>query len=391
MSSIQKVSAEDIPSGSANGPDNQQPLDELWQKVSANIHNAVHQAVESIRSVSFYPNRSDSDTESSGSPDSFVHFLGILYPSLEDPAFLDDFRSRLWITYRYSFPPIKPSTYTSDVGWGCMLRSGQMLLASAFVLHYLGRDWRLVNNSDKPTMTLYSKIVSWFLDSNSSPYSIHRVALLGQQYDKEIGAWFGPGTISQVLRTLLHTHRDSRLEIHYCLDGAVYKSDVQATAKSEDDDPEWKPLLLLIPLRLGVENLNPVYHNALRNCFDIPHCVGIAGGRPNSSVFFIGYQGSKFIYLDPHYSRAAVSMKDYNSYTVEDLSSYHCPTVRIMHISNLDPSLVIGFYCRNSLDFDEFCKHAKKLTRGKTPLFTIAENRPEYPDEVEIVSDPDDM
>lgn len=76
--------------------------------------------------------------------------------------FLDDFESRVWLTYRADFPPIPRSTdprslaalslpvrlrtqlldtngFTSDSGWGCMIRSGQSLLANAMVILELGR------------------------------------------------------------------------------------------------------------------------------------------------------------------------------------------------------------------------------------------------------------
>lgn len=73
--------------------------------------------------------------------------------------FLDDFESKIWFTYRSNFPAIKKSVYskstaistllhsqtvdqggfTSDTGWGCMIRSGQSLLANTLLILRLGR------------------------------------------------------------------------------------------------------------------------------------------------------------------------------------------------------------------------------------------------------------
>jgi cysteine protease ATG4 len=77
-------------------------------------------------------------------------------------AFLDDFESRIWMTYRSAFQSIPRSQdpkasvsltfavrlrsqlgqtegFSSDTGWGCMIRSGQSLLANALQISTLGR------------------------------------------------------------------------------------------------------------------------------------------------------------------------------------------------------------------------------------------------------------
>ncbi|KAI8095781.1 hypothetical protein BDF21DRAFT_435864 [Thamnidium elegans] len=122
--------------------------------------------------------------------------------SLLWPAdFYDDFVSRLWMTYRHNYPPIRPSNHKTDIGWGCMLRSGQSLLANTLLIHFLSRDWRR-QKQDQNSYKQYIKILHWFLDELSprAPFSIHRIALLGKQLGKNIGEWFGPSNISQVIQ-----------------------------------------------------------------------------------------------------------------------------------------------------------------------------------------------
>ena len=76
-------------------------------------------------------------------------------------GFLEDFDSRIWMTYRTDFTPIprsgQPSNlsfttrlrtqlsadqsgFASDVGWGCMIRTGQCLLGNALLMNRLGRS-----------------------------------------------------------------------------------------------------------------------------------------------------------------------------------------------------------------------------------------------------------
>lgn len=67
-----------------------------------------------------------------------------------------------------------------------------------------------------------------------------------------------------------------------------------APSDSADDSAPgspWKSLILLVPLRLGTEKLNPIYNDCLKAMLSLDNCIGIIGGRPKHSLFFIGYQG----------------------------------------------------------------------------------------------------
>ncbi len=57
-------------------------------------------------------------------------------------AFHLDFHTRLWFTYRREFQEFRGTTMNTDCGWGCMIRSGQMILANALLMQRFGRDWK---------------------------------------------------------------------------------------------------------------------------------------------------------------------------------------------------------------------------------------------------------
>lgn len=56
----------------------------------------------------------------------------------------------------------------------------------------------------------------------------------------------------------------------------------------------WKSLILLVPLRLGADKLNPIYGNCLKTLLSTEYCIGIIGGRPKHSLYFVGFQGLYF-------------------------------------------------------------------------------------------------
>ena len=152
--------------------------------------------------------------------------------------------------------------------------------------------------------------------------------------------------------------------------------------------------------------------------YTFPQSVGIAGGRPGESYYFVGSQADNPFYLDPHYPRPAIPLhpapspghreltpesdrdgfnyrhtwspahqraptsppsdmdhRELNSissgsgrgsgldpaqehycsaYSATELWTFHCERVRKMPLSGLDPSMLIGFLCRDEAECWDF-------------------------------------
>jgi hypothetical protein len=43
------------------------------------------------------------------------------------------------------------------------------------------------------------QMMQWFADDPKEPFSLHRIAHAGLKYGKNVGEWFGPSTMAQVL------------------------------------------------------------------------------------------------------------------------------------------------------------------------------------------------
>ncbi|KAG2374376.1 hypothetical protein C9374_010946 [Naegleria lovaniensis] len=298
--------------------------------------------------------------------------------------------------YRYVINYTAP---TSDTGWGCMMRSGQMLLAQAFLTHYLGRNFRLPT-TDR-TRGMYQIIQSWFYDLDACPYSIHKIARAGTYFGKKVGEWFGPSTISYVLKLLVEQHLRGEFVVHVADQGGIYidellgkceydyeefSIDVNNVQKENTESiypqiecigprlrvtKKWRPLIILIPLRLGLENFNTDYIPSIKKVFEIPQTLGIMGGKPKSSLYFIGYHDNEVIYLDPHTTQKSSPKEE----------TYHCKTPLKIPVSKIDPSMALGFLCSTRQDFDEFCNLANQyLTHRSHPLVCIREHKPQEKD-----------
>ncbi|KAL5361888.1 hypothetical protein BJX96DRAFT_153010 [Aspergillus floccosus] len=376
----------------------------------------------------------DPEPRNDEEPDAPIWCLGVEYPPTGDgvtdnsaepePAtsapttngwpeeFLSDFESKIWMTYRSNFPPIpkldSPDSaqhmtlsvrlrsqlidsqgFTSDTGWGCMIRSGQCLLANAMSNLLLGRDWR---RGQKPEEE--ARLLSLFADHPEAPLSIHRFVDHGaESCGKHPGEWFGPSATARCIEALSAQYGNPTLRVYVTNDSSdVYQDQFKKVAC--DETGTIQPTLILIGTRLGIDRVTPVYWDSLREMLRFPQSVGIAGGRPSASHYFVGVQGSHFFYLDPHTTRPALPHRPSGkSYTGEEIDTCHTRRLRRIHVKDMDPSMLIGFLIKDESDWHDWQARATS-TQGK-PIIHIAssemqlypQGREEALDEVEALDE----
>uniref|UniRef100_M4BGZ8 Cysteine protease n=1 Tax=Hyaloperonospora arabidopsidis (strain Emoy2) TaxID=559515 RepID=M4BGZ8_HYAAE len=335
-------------------------------------------------------------------------------------AYKRAFESILWFTYRRDFVPMTPYEFSSDAGWGCMLRSAQMLLGQALQRQLNGRlslRMAVELESGGNLSETDVKLLTWFADAPDSAcrYSIHHMVQMGMRYDKLPGEWYGPTTAAQVLRDLVNQYRrdcGETLAMYVPQEGVVYRDDVTRLCVSHleeeavetkemetqdgpaffdpllhppavDECREWSTaLLILIPLRLGLDQLNERYVPALEKTFTFPQSVGIIGGKRGHSVYFVGTQQNQLHLLDPHDVHPAPELNAAFP-TATHLRTVHSSRPLVMDVNSIDPSLALGFLCENRADYIDFERRVRILhdevkASGDMCPFSVANCRPDY-------------
>ncbi|CAK9436279.1 uncharacterized protein LODBEIA_P08370 [Lodderomyces beijingensis] len=302
----------------------------------------------------------------------------------------------LWLSYRCGFEPIPKSEdgpqpiaffpsivfsrstlsnlnnlkslldkehFTSDAGWGCMIRTSQNLLANAL----------LKLNLAAGEAHTQEKIIDLFQDNSQARFSLHNYidAVSGEPLNIEPGQWFGPNAASLSMKRLtekMHVGNTKAAEVTIPF---VYVSE---NCDLYDDEieglfvKEKRPLLLLFPIRLGIDQVNRYYYSSILQLLSSRFSVGIAGGKPSSSFYFIGYEeDDELIYFDPHLPQVVESPCRMESYHTADYSK--------LKISMLDPSMMIGVLLESMKEYQHFkleCSAAKNKILHFHPLVTTA-------------------
>ncbi|XP_026852376.1 LOW QUALITY PROTEIN: cysteine protease ATG4D-like [Electrophorus electricus] len=344
----------------------------------------------------------------------------------ERDRFRRAFCSLLWLTYRRGFEPLGGSSFSSDCGWGCMLRAAQMLLAQGLVqlllpggwtwpgAHHQTRDDLDVTSPHQPgpdpprgvqrtrsegaaldgvgagDERAHRHLVAWFGDAPSAPLGLHRLVELGRESGKRPGDWYGPSVAAHLLRKAVELSEVGSIAVYVAQDCTVYMGEVERLCQTSQPHVSTggRSVIILVPVRLGGEALNLAYVDCVKKLLQLSCCIGIMGGKPKHSLYFVGYQDEHLLYLDPHVCQATVDV----SQELFPLESFHCRTVSKMSFHRMDPSCTLGFYAKSGQDLDTLRALVTTALTSSTeiyPMFTFVEGTgQEERVEAELTPDP---
>jgi cysteine protease ATG4 len=241
-------------------------------------------------------------------------------------SFLDDFEARIWLTYRSNFPAIAksqdpkalssmsfkvrlsqlvdPGGFTSDTGWGCMIRSGQSLLANTLVMLQLGRglpifwipwisqsnyvqigaaDHQVLRSGRSYHYSQMTLVLPILFTDSWNMVLLLAANILGNGLDHQrLPVAFSKTYLKVIIkhtnseRALTNTRKPSDVRVYITGDGSdVYEDAFMSIARP--DGVRFIPTLILVGTRLGLEKITPVYWEALKSSLQMPQSIGIAG------------------------------------------------------------------------------------------------------------------
>jgi cysteine protease ATG4 len=143
-------------------------------------------------------------------------------------------------------------------------------------------------------------------DERRAPFGIHSIARVGLSHKRKPGDWYGPQAISNVLHELNKFNKPFEdFKMVVCYDGNVFLDRIGKKISKGNS------VFVIIPVRIGLDHIQPEYLECLKELFTFESSCGIAGGQDYGARYFMGLinpmaKDPKLLYLDPHYVQESI-------------------------------------------------------------------------------------
>lgn len=405
---LKNVSSDNLPKKSENRIKINQNLDTIWGQFKQKLSNLKNYMKYNLISNS-----------------SLVDFKKHLNVRLFDKNFstktqLEELKLILnfiiYFSYRSDFFPIdyNGDVWTSDCGWGCMIRASQMMLSRAiFLIKSSDQDNSQIKeeNSNEyikkmktcyDTMSLFLEVTDQYKTTNNTSkdmsslelinhpdFSIYNICKLGLLYGKGPGQWFSDvnmvnifNSINQQLNSIRNTEiltfNDNLVEeeeiLKVCFkeekcECVINKTKCECLMIKDKNYVLKKNAIIFVSSRIGLDSIDPVYFTPIQRLFSIKNNIGMIGGKGNYALYFVGVtEDNSLIYLDPHFKQVAVRNIE-ELHESKNQQSYLNKNFYFLDIKNASPAFTFGFYFTSVNDFKQIQYSLNVYSKTENPIF----------------------
>ena len=362
---------------------------------------------------------------------SLIHIFNKVYASPNIEFMNQKLKSLIIFTYRNNYKPQinskNEAIYNSDCGWGCMIRSSQMILARAIYKIFKFEENKKGKKIDKNY--LIKSVINFFLDNNlklyndkknttnyygmenyisklknyneknifgikreicaiEPPFSIQKICIIGEIFGKTCGEWFSDFDLPKiynlinepfnVLPQLKINHYNTNIELKHLIKRCLKELSEEKEKEKEGIDEKYiifnnkkyifnKMGIVFISVRLGLESISKEYFPSIKKLFECKQFLGFIGGKYQSASYFFGYVNDDLLFMDPHYNQ--ISVKNLEN---EGISSYMNKTIYKLSFNNLQTALTFCFLFRNMDEFINFMNFCIDINKDDISTFYVS-------------------
>ena len=313
--------------------------------------------------------------------------------------------------------------YNSDCGWGCMIRSSQMIFA-----RMLYKIFKQIYKNQYDSKTLTISAIPYFMDdyiilddlkgsdylvlgldsyinklklflkekieknqykkseiqSIDPPFSIHKICIIGEIFGRTCGEWFSDfelpdiyeiiNTTFNIIPNLSIMHFNTNIEINKILEKCFEKENDDKNPNlfknnyfiiNQNEKYKLKKMgAIFVSVRLGISMISPEYFPSIKKLFECRQFLGFIGGKADSASYFFGYCDDSLLYLDPHLNQQSDSYLDDKT-----KDTYINKTVFELDFKSLQCAFTAGFLFRNLNEFSKLIDFLKKYNDENCPCF----------------------
>ena len=365
----------------------------------------------------------------------------------ERDKFENFLKNIIYFSYRKNYPNQKSyktnENFNSDCGWGCMIRSSQMIFAKAIyeIIKYGGEDishslfdticcfieYPFNVSETPPILSKYKKkiedlftnkkkneklknenenkeiiekkekneteigIKNDIISNNRNkkiigiypPFSIKNICSIGEIVNKSCGEWFSDANMPLIFKIINNNYKiiDNLEIINFqttiIIDKILKKcfKEISLNNKNFKENNSFlfenkkyqfiKYGLIFVSVRIGINSIDKVYYESIKNLFNCKECLGFIGGKSYKASYFIGHDDNNILYLDPHHAQDSV-IPPLNS---EKIQSYLNKTIFQLSFEKLQPAFTIAFLFRDLNEFKDLYQYFTQNTSNDNSCF----------------------